>query len=211
LDKSIVQNTIYDSNYVTSNYLFSPKTTQFQWFTLFDMRFNNLPFSIKNTFVFMNMKCFSYFNSIENQTKSQNISAKQQFFSNFKNTLFQFDLGYNLNNRFVSQSSSNFSNNSNSYQLFFTLKGKFKEKAKWDIGWVFDNQNSGLTQNKIHFLNCNGEVYLSKKVKFIVTGFNLLNLKTTKLITTTSDAAFFTESINQIMPGYLMGGLNFSF
>lgn len=210
-DKSIVQNTIYDTSYIKSNYLFSPKTSQFQWFTLYDMRFNSLPFSIKNSFVYMNTNSFSYFESVENQSKNQNISAKQQLLTNFKNSIFQIDLGYNFNNVFTSQSVSNFTNNRNSFQLFFTLKGKYKEKVKWDIGWVFDNQNSGLNQNKINFLNCNGELNLTKKIKLVISGFNLLNLNNNKFITTDNPPSFFTESINQIMPGYLMSGLNFSF
>jgi hypothetical protein len=89
--------------------------------------------------------------------------------------------------------------------------GKYKEKVKWDIGWVFNNQNSGLNQNKIHFLNCNGELNLTKKIKLVIAGFNLLNLNNNKFITTDNNPSFFTESINQIMPGYLMSGLNFSF
>ena len=210
-DKSIVQNTIYDTRFIKSNYLFSPKTSQFQWFTLYDLRFNSLPFSIKNSFVYMNTNSFSYFDSVENQTKIQNISAKQQFLTNFKNSIFQIDLGYNFNNVFTSQSVSNFTNNNNSFQLFFTLKGKYKEKVKWDIGWVFNNQNSGLNQNKIHFLNCNGELNLTKKIKLVIAGFNLLNLNNNKFIATDNNPSFFTESINQIMPGYLMSGLNFSF
>ena len=210
-DKSIVQNTIYDTSYIKSNYLFSPKTSQFQWFTLYDMRFNSLPFSIKNSFVYMNTNSFSYFESVENQTKNQTISAKQQFLTNFKNSIFQIDLGYDFNNLFTSQSVSNFTNNNNSFQLFFTLKGKYKEKVKWDIGWVFNNQNSGLNQNKIHFLNCNGELNLTKKMKLVIAGFNLLNLNNNKFITTDNNPSFFTESINLIMPGYLMSGLNFSF
>ena len=159
----------------------------------------------------MNTNSFSYFESVENQTKNQNISAKQEFLTNFKNSIFQIDLGYNFNNVFTSQSVSNFTNNRNSFQLFFTLKGKYKEKVKWDIGWVFDNQNSGLNQNKINFLNCNAELNLTKKIKLVVTGFNLLNLNTNKFITTENNPSFFTESINQIMPGYFTTGLNFSF
>jgi hypothetical protein len=210
-DKSVVQNTIYDVNFVKSNFLFSPKTTQFQWINLYDMRFNTLPFSIKNTVVYLNTQSFSYFESSENQTTNQNISVKQQCVTNFKNSLFQFDLGYSLNNMNTSQSFTNFNNTTNSYQIFFTLKGKYKEKVKWDIGWILDNQNSGFNQNRIHFLNCNGELYLSKKVKLVVNAYNLLNLNTNIFITTTNDPSFFTESINQIMPGYFMGGLNFSF
>ena len=210
-DKSIVQNTIYDVNFVKSNFLFSPKTTQFQWLNLYDMRFNTLPFSIKNTIVYLNTQSFSYFESSENQTTNQNISVKQQCVTNFKNSIFQFDIGYSLNNMNTSQSFTNFNNSTNSYQIFFTLKGKYKEKVKWDIGWMLDNQNSGFNQNRINFLNCNGEFYLTKKVKLIVNGYNLLNLNNNIFITTTNDPSFFTESINQIMPGYFMGGLNFSF
>jgi hypothetical protein len=175
------------------------------------MRFNTLPFSIKNTIVYLNTQSFSYFDSSENQTKNQNISVKQQCVTNFKNSIFQFDLGYSLNNMNTSQSLTDFNNTTNSYQIFFTLKGKYKEKVKWDIGWILDNQNSGFNQNKINFINCNGEFYLTKKMKLIVNGYNLLNLNTNIFITTTNDPSFFTESINQIMPGYFMGGLNFSF
>lgn len=210
-DKSIVQNTIYDVNFVKSNFLFSPKTTQFQWLNLYDMRFNTLPFSIKNTIVYLNTQSFSYFNSNQNQTINQNVSIKQQCVTNFKNSIFQFDIGYSLNNMNTSQNFTNFNITTNSYQIYFTLKGKYKEKVKWDIGWMLDNQNSGFNQNTIHFLNCNGEFYLTKKVKLIVNGYNLLNLNNNIFITTTNDPSFFTESINQIMPGYFMAGLNFSF
>jgi hypothetical protein len=210
-DKSIVQNTIYDVDFVRSNFFFAPKTKQFQWLSLYDMRFNTLPFSVKNTIVYLNTQSFSYFNSNENQTKNQNISVKQQCVTNFKNSFFQFDLGYSINTIKTTQSFSNFNNTTNLYKIFFTLKGKYKEKLKWDIGWILDNQNSGFNKNKIHFLNCSSELYLSKKIKLIVNGFNLLNLNNNIFITTQNDPSFFTESINQIMPGYVMGGLNFSF
>lgn len=210
-DKSVAQNTIYNVGYVNSNFLFSPKTTQFQWLNLYDLRFNTLPFSIKNTIVYLNTQSFSYFNSNQNQTINQNVSVKQQCVTNFKNSIFQFDIGYSLNNMNTSQSFTKFNNTTNSYQIFFTLKGRYKEKVKWDIGWMLNDQNSGYNQNRIHFLNCNGELYLTKKMRIIVNGYNLLDLNNNIFITTTNDPSFFTESINHIMPGYIMSGLNFSF
>ena len=123
----------------------------------------------------------------------------------------QFDLGFNYKNSLFEQSINSFSNNTSIFELSFLLRGQVENKIKWDIGINRNYQNSSYTTNTINFLNTNLEYNLSKTVKIKCNGFNLLNLNTSKIIKTNLDTAFFTETTTQIMPGYLLLGLNYSY
>ena len=123
----------------------------------------------------------------------------------------QFDLGFNYRNTSFEQSINSFANVTSTFELSLLIRGQIENKFKWDIGINRNYQNSNYATNTVHFLNTNLEYNLSKKVEIKYNGFNLLNLNNSKIIKTNLDTAFFTETITQVMPGYVLVGLNYSF
>ncbi len=210
-DNAVANNIFYNVNFAQNNFILMPKNNQIRWLSLYDLKMKSIPFSLKTTTVFMSAKGFSAFDNILSNFKNETISAKQQLFSNFKKTVFQFEVGYNFNHQTVAQERNDFKNISYNYQIFGILKAKYKDKFKADVGYTKDFQNSGFQTNTIYFLNANVDYQISNKLKLIANGFNLLNLKNSQIIRISNSDNFFTESVNQIMPGYAMFGANYSF
>ena len=210
-DNAVANNVFYNVNFAQNNFILTPKNKQIRWLSLYDLKMKSISFSLKTTTVFISAKGFSAFDNILSNFKNETISAKQQLLSNFKKTIFQFEVGYNYNYQTVAQERNDFKNISYNYQIFGILKAKYKDKFKADVGITKDFQNSGFLANTIYFLNANIDYQISPKVKAVVNGFNLLNLKNAQIIRTTNNENFFTQSVNQIMPGYAMLGVNYSF
>lgn len=210
-DNAIANNGLYNLNFSENNLVLTPRSNQFRLLSVYDLKINGVPFSTKTTAVYMKIRGFTAFNNVLSEMSTETFSVKQQLFSNFKNAIFQFDINYNINKRNSFQSINNFQNSAFNYQITGTLKAKFAQKFKGDISFTRDFQNSGFTTNKIYFLNTNLDFQLNKKCKIVANGFNLLNLKTATMIRTSIDNNFFSESINSILPGYLMAGVNYSF
>jgi hypothetical protein len=177
----------------------------------YDLKLNNFPLSFKNTISYIIVNGISQFDGEVNNQKSKIFANKHEIISNLKNINIQFNLGFNYNHTNFLQSVNSFENTSINYKLFFTIKGKFKTVLKWDIQIIREKQDSGFSTNTIDFLNCNAQINLNKKMKLILTGYNLLNLSNVRNISTNLNNSFFTETVTEIMPGYFMGGINYSF
>jgi hypothetical protein len=174
------------------------------------LKFKRLPMSIKTTLFYLDATGFSQFGGIDNVFSSNNFTSKIKVISNFKNSDIQFGFDYNYIRRRIEQERNNFSNNTINHQLAFSLRGKNKNKLKWDLGFIIDNQDSSFNTNSVFFLNANVQYVVVKDLKLIFNGSNMLNLNNNRLIATSYNQSFFTESMVAIMPGYLMLGVNYS-
>ena len=210
-DNALATNVSYNPSFSENNFVLTPKNNQFRILTVYDLKMPKLPLSLKTTLVYLDMQAFTSFNNVLSKMSTETFSAKQQLFSNFKNSIFQFDFGFNFNKRISFQEISKFKNKAYNYQLIGTIKAKLAQKFKGDISFTHDFQNSGFATNTIYFLNSNLDYNFTKKLKVILTGFNLLNLKTSSIIRTSVNDNFFSESINSVLPGFLMIGMNYSF
>ncbi|UQD55333.1 TonB-dependent receptor [Flavobacterium sp. K5-23] len=210
-EKFISNNGNYQNNWAENQFIITNNQKLLNGMAYYDLKFKKMPFSIKNTFAFLSTDGFSQFNGVNNNVKSQVLSSKQQLISNIKNAWIQFDLGFNFRQTQFNQSINSFSNKTEAYQLSFNLRGKIKDKLKWDIGINRDYQNSSYTSNRIDFLNSNIQYIISKKLKLSCNGFNLLNLDNSKIVKTSFNEIYFTETITKIMPGYILFGLNYSY
>jgi hypothetical protein len=213
---SITQNYIsnngnYKTTWTENQYVKTKNNKLLSLIVYYDLKFNDLPFSIKNTISYFYTNGFSQFNGKNNNVKSEIFSSKQQLISNIKNSSFQFDIGFNYRQTQFHQTINNFLNKTEAYQLSLNLRGKIKEKLKWDLVINRDYQNSGYSSNKIDFVNTNIQYIISKKFKINCNGFNLLNLDNSKIVKTSFNEVFFTETTTQIMPGYILLGLNYSY
>jgi hypothetical protein len=70
--------------------------------------------------------------------------------SNFKNSDIQFGFDYNYIRRRIEQERNNFSNSTIKSSTCFSLRNK--NKLKWDLGFIIDNQDSSFNTNSIFFL-----------------------------------------------------------
>jgi hypothetical protein len=207
----IATNSSYPSNYAENNFITTDNSKQLNAIVYYDLKFNKLPFSIKNTAAYFDSDGISQFNGLNNNLKIIVISGKSQLISTIKNSNIQFDLGLNVRQTQFSQSLNSFSNKTINTQATFNVRGKFKTLLKWNLEVNRDYQNSDFSSNKIDFLNANVQYNLSKKLKINANGFNLLNLDTSKIITTSASEAFFTETVTRILPGYILVGLAYSY
>jgi hypothetical protein len=204
-------NTNYEPSSITIQPILANRNNLINGLALYHLKFSKIPLSLKNTILYRYTSGDSQINALENTLKTKLLSTTTTLQSNFKKAIMQFDLGFNYKNSLFEQSINSFSNNTSIFELSFLLRGQVENKIKWDIGINRNYQNSSYTTNTINFLNTNLEYNLSKTVKIKCNGFNLLNLNTSKIIKTNLDTAFFTETTTQIMPGYLLLGLNYSY
>ena len=96
------------------------------------------------------------------------------------------------------------------HQVLLSVRGKYKNNLKWDLGFTIDDQDSGYVTNKIFFLNANLQYAIAKDWKLSFMGNNMLNLNNNQLIKTSYNQSFFTQSTVSIRAGYIMLGLNYA-
>lgn len=207
---SISNNINYASDYIESQLFNSEGSKSLRAVLAYDLKFKRLPLSIKTTLFYLNGSGSSQFSGINYDFSSNNFTSKIKVISNFKNSDIQFGFDYNYSQRRIEQQRNDFSNVTINHQLGFSLRGKNKNKLKWDLGCTIDNQDSGFNTNTMFFLNSNVEYVVAKDLKLIFKGSNMLNLNNNRLIATSYTQGFFTESRVSIMPGYLMLGVNYS-
>lgn len=204
-------NTNYDTSSITIQPILADKSNLINGLALYHLKFSKIPLSLKNTLIYRYTSGDSQINSLVNTLQTRLVATTTSLQSNFKKTIMQFDLGFNYRKSSFEQSINSFANVTSTFEFSFLLKGQIENKFKWDLGINRNYQNSNYSTNTINFLNTNLEYNLNKKVKIKCNGFNLLNLNNSKIIKTNLDTAFFTETITQIMPGYVLVGLNYSY
>jgi hypothetical protein len=212
LTENVISNNVrYAPSGVENQFIVTDNSKLLSVLAYYDLKFNKLPFSIKNTLSFMDTNGISQFDGLDNVLQSKIIGAKNEIISNFKNSNLQFDLGVNFNQTNYSQSVNSFNNTTTNFRFFFKLRGKASTIFKWDIQILRDKQNSGISSNVVDFLNFNSQYNLTKSMKFILNGFNILNLANSTIINANFNNSFFTETRTDIMPGFIMAGVNYSF
>lgn len=207
---TIGTNTIYNDSFVETIGIVTPQGNVLKALALYDLKFRKFPFSFKTTVFYLKTTGFSEFASISNKMTIQNFTGRLQVLSNFKKSPVQCGLDYNFMQRDVAQSVLDFSNTSLRQQVTLSLRGKSKNKVKWDLSCTADNQDVGTSTNTIVLLNGNFQYMVTKKCKLFYTANNLLNLNQSQLINTIINPSFFSESRVAIRPGYMMLGVNYS-
>lgn len=208
---ALATNSSYQNDYSQNNFIATDHSKQINAILYYDLKFDSLPFSIKNTGAYFNSDGFSQFEGLNNNIKTTVFSGKSQLISTIKNSNIQFDLGLNVRQTQFSQSINSFANKTINTQTNLNVRGKFKTFLKWNVEIIRDHQNSEFSSNKIDFLNANVQYNVSKKIKINANGFNLLNLDTSKIIKTSINEAYFTETVTRILPGYILVGLAYSY
>jgi hypothetical protein len=99
--------------------------------------------------------------------------------------------------RRIEQERNNFSNSTINHQLAFHCAVK-QEQIKMG-SFIIDNQDSSFNTNSVFFLNANVQYVVVKDLKLIFNGSNMLNLNNNRLISTSYNQSFFTESMVSIM------------
>lgn len=208
--KVVSNNVLYQNNYVENQATLVSGSSTLRGIVSYDLKIKKMPFSIKSTIVYLATKGFSEYSGVENEFKSNNFSGKINVNSNFENSNVQVAVEYKFSSRRLSQSLFAFNNVTVNHQVGLKLRGKSTNKLKWDLGFVVDNQDSSFNTNQLYFLNGNVQYLVVKNLKLLFSGNNMLNLKSSQLITTAYNQSFFTESVMLIMPGYMMVGINYS-
>ena len=209
-NNTLATNTLYESDFVTNQWYLSRNSKILRGLLSYDLKFQRLPFSIKSTVFYTKNIGESKLDGLENNAIFDNLISRVQFFSNFKKFPIQFLFDYNFVQRKSIQELNSFKNTFISHQFAFVCKGKSIEKIKWDIGFTLDNRDSGSAKSLVYFLNSSVDYQVHKHLKLFFSGYNMLNLNNTTLVTTNSSSSFFTESSVSIMPGYFLFGVNFS-
>jgi hypothetical protein len=207
---SISNNTNYTSDFIENQMIYTKGSEALKGLIMYDLKFRRLPLSIKTTLFYLKSKGVSQFNGLDNNFVSKNLTGRMQLISNLKKSNVQFGVDYNYIQRNIKQSVNDFSNTTQNHQLSLSLRGKIRSMLKWDTGFTIDKQDSNFNTNKVFLLNANIQYNLTKDVKLILNGNNILNLDNSQIISTSFNQSFFTESVALIMPGYVMIGLNYS-
>ncbi len=207
---SISNNTNYNTGFIENEIITTPESQTIRGLLMYDLKFKRFPLSIKTTLFYLKSLGTSQFMNLENEFVSTNFMNRFQLISNFKNSNVQFGFDYNFSTRSINQSQNNFSNTSQNHQVLLSVRGKYKNNLKWDLGFTIDDQDSGYVTNKIFFLNANLQYAIAKDWKLSFMGNNMLNLNNNQLIKTSYNQSFFTQSTVSIRAGYIMLGLNYA-
>jgi len=208
---AIATNNSYQNNFIQNNFINTLNSTLLNALAHYDLKFSKVPFLLKNTFAYFDTQGITQFENINNNTETAIISGKSQITSNFKKSNIQFDLTFNLRQTTFNQTINSFSNKSINKQTSLNVRGKIKTDLIWNVEIKRDLQNSEISRNEVYFLNANLSYNISKSIKFNINGFNLLNLDNSEVIATNINESFFTETVTQILPGYVVGGFSFSY
>ena len=207
---SISNNTNYNIGFIENEIITTPESQTIRGLLMYDLKFRRFPLSLKTTLFYLKSLGTSQFMNLENEFVSTNFMNRFQLISNFKNSNVQFGFDYNFSTRSINQSQNNFSNTSQNHQVLLSVRGKYKNNLKWDLGFTIDDQDSGYVTNKIFFLNANLQYAIAKDWKLSFMGNNMLNLNNNQLIKTSYNQSFFTQSTVSIRAGYIMLGLNYA-
>ena len=207
---SISNNTNYNTGFIENEIITTPESQTIRGLLMYDLKFRRFPLSLKTTLFYLKSLGTSQFMNLENEFVSTNFMNRFQLISNFKNSNVQFGFDYNFSTRSINQSQNNFSNTSQNHQVLLSVRGKYKNNLKWDLGFTIDDQDSGYVTNKIFFLNANLQYAIAKDWKLSFMGNNMLNLNNNQLIKTSYNQSFFTQSTVSIRAGYIMLGLNYA-
>lgn len=207
---SISNNINYNIGFIENEIITTPESQTIRGLLMYDLKFRRFPLSLKTTLFYLKSLGTSQFMNLENEFVSTNFMNRFQLISNFKNSNVQFGFDYNFSTRSINQSQNNFSNTSQNHQVLLSVRGKYKNNLKWDLGFTIDDQDSGYVTNKIFFLNANLQYAIAKDWKLSFMGNNMLNLNNNQLIKTSYNQSFFTQSTVSIRAGYIMLGLNYA-
>ncbi|WHF52461.1 hypothetical protein QGN23_04065 [Chryseobacterium gotjawalense] len=147
-----------------------------------------------------------------NRSSFKSYEISQVLSSNFKNFLFQFDLGYSFKENIFEQSFYDSYSTQQNKKFYFAISGNIKKNFIYNLKGDYLVQNSQT--NVLRNFLLGGSLSfkpINSKIEYNILYDNLLNMKSFKYINSYNSELAFEESVISALPGYIVGGLKYYF
>lgn len=208
--KNITTNSYLFQNYNYFNYVLGSRYRNISGMLLFDRNFGKIPLVNKSSLTYSYNTSDTFLKGERNINENINISLNLQLLSNFKKSRFQFQMAYNLKKFFYKQSlfPKSFQTDIQSFSSRFISKwGQFRIES--DFRYLIQRNEYGYNSQ---FIISPGLWYYSKlKVwELSIQTDNILHLERFNNLTQFSNEIFIANSVQAVMPGYVLFGIKYN-
>lgn len=207
----IATNTINFSNSRINNFSLGEKDKNINAFLLFDKKFSKIPFKIrlKNTITFIEKN--NFINAIANRYNSKILSNSINIASNFRESLFNFEIGYKRKQNIIDSKSININSrvtlNEPYLNLFFNTK-----QFDFSINSSIESYNSNVLEQQFYRIDpALNYKTKNKRWTFYIKGIDVLNMNKNYIIENTVFENFIEEKKVSILGGFIISGFRFKF
>ena len=184
---------------------------QMQALLYYDFKIKVLPISFKNTITYLKTDGFAFYDSQESNNILNAFSLKHNLYTRLKKSNVQFEIGYNYKESDISFSYNSYSNKTISNEFLTKIRGKYRSKIIWDASYGKLNQKSNFVSINQDIISGNMQIEVINDTKLIINAHNILNIDRNNIVNTGNRNGFFTESVTEVIRGYVMVGLNYTF
>ena len=204
-------NTLNFTDYRINNFLLGDNDKSINSYLLFDKKFSKIPFSIrlKNTFSLIEKN--NFINGNTNRFNSNILSNSIKISSDFKKSLFNFELGYKRKQNIIKSKSININNRvvlNKPYLNLFVNYNRFRLTINNSV----ELYNSSTLNQQFYRI----DPVLNYKTKnnkwtFYIKGNDILNLNKNFIIENAIYENYFEEKTVSTLGGFIITGLKYKF
>ena len=197
------------SNFITNNYVISPKNTNSNMFMLLDKKFSKIPFSLRFNGNLSFIENINYIENTNNKVQSKIVSGNVKISSLFKNSKINFETGIKIKSNNIKYQISNTEINLTNTQPYFNLNGVHKNLV-WKADFLVEDYKTKNIHTVNYVLNPR-IVYKNPKNKweFSLSGNNILGIDKTERIENTNINNYVEERIYTALAGYAIFGIKY--
>ncbi|WP_445710361.1 carboxypeptidase-like regulatory domain-containing protein [Flavobacterium sp.] len=208
-NETVGYNYINNSNFNISQYKIIPKEELTTVMLFIEEKLKNKPFNLSINIDYNNTKKAFFINNTLSNFESNYISSTFNLKSTFKKSPIHFNLGYNY--------AINLFNNNNTktklttFQPYLSINGLLFKNLNWKIHSIHSTFKTDNSNRAI--LNISPTLRYSKSDfwEFYVSGNNIINLKSTEIISNNSDVGYNMQTITATLAGYINVGIKYNF
>lgn len=206
-DENVSTNSLFVDNFINVNNILVDNYKNITSILFFDRKLRRLPVTFKSSISVSYTQSENQIEGINNTNNSINSVLDVKLLSNFKNSKFQVQLYYLLNNSSFEQTLSNQTYNLSSNNLGLNILSKFNNfKMESKLNYLIQKDN----------VNTNAFFILSPKISYnknrwtysIITS-NILNINKFEYLNQFNNDFLLENLIQSVIPGYALVGLQF--
>ena len=203
-------NTLNFTDYIINNYFLGDKDKSINAHLLFDKRFSKIPFSIRLKNTFFHIEKNNFINGYKNKLSSNSLSHNIKITSNFKKSLYNFELGYKRKQDNIESKDINVKNRVILNTSYFNLLVNYN-KLNLTINNSIEFYTSSTTNQKFFNLSPILNLKTNNKLTFYIKGNDLLNMNKNFIIQNNIYENYFEEKTVSVLGGFIITGLKYKF
>lgn len=205
-----VTNTLNYIDYVINNYFLGDKDKSINAHLLIDKRLGKIPFTIRLKNIFFLIEKNNFINGSKNKFSSNSLSHNINISSNFRKSLYNFEIGYERKKNNIVNKDINIENRVLLNTPYFNLLVNYN-KLNLTINNSIEFYTSSTTSQKFFNLSPTLNLKINNKSTFYIEGNNLLNMNKNFIIQNNMYENYFEEKTVSVLGGFIITGLKYKF